>query len=160
MVKINGRARLRIILKLLPQELRAGIKKATLAAAEDCASTQRSMAPFKTGHLRDSITVTPGDRPFPAGSYKPSRGAIKDPGLAAVVTVGNSKVRYAHLVEWGTAPHINAGDRPGTQNPGAPAEPFFIPGYRQVKRKAQQRINTAARDAIKKVFSTAVATSE
>ncbi len=159
MAKITGRQRLRAIIRLLPAELRAEIKKATLSAAEACAAAQRSMAPFHTGALRNSITVTPGDRPLPAHAFKPSRGAIKDPGLAAIVSVGNTNVRYAHLVEFGTSPHTNKGEFPGTQNPGAPAEPFFIPGYRATRRKGQAQINKAARNAIKKVFS-AVTTTE
>ena len=54
---------------------------------------------------------------------------------SVAVTVGNSDVRYPHLVEYGT-----------TQ---APAQPFFWPGFRLAKPKAERRIKRAISKAVK-----------
>lgn len=149
--RITGRERLKVILKALPPTVRQEIRKAIAVEAENTAAVMRSLAPVHTGKLRDSIVVTAGNRPLPPGAPKPTRGSIHDPGLAAIITVGNKEVYYARFVEFGTAPHTNAGEFKGSVNPGAPAEPFFQPAYRATRRKAQTHINKAAREGIRKV---------
>jgi HK97 gp10 family phage protein len=148
MARILGRDRMRKVLKALPKTVRAELRRGILEAAEKVADDQRSLAPVRTGALRDSIKVTPGDENLPLYASLKSRRTEKDPELSAIITAGNTKVRYAHLVEFGTAPHINQGEFPGTSNPGAPAEPFFYPAFRAGKRKAQATINKAARKGI------------
>lgn len=148
--KIKGRDRLRFVLTKLPKEMRTELRKAVIAGAEAIAATQRNLAPVRTGKLRDSIVVTPGNQDPPRyASLKSKKNQFPDPELAAIISAGNSEVRYAHLVEFGAAPHINEGRFPGTQNPGAPAQPFFYPGYRARKKEAQRNINKAAKKAIK-----------
>lgn len=149
--RITGRERLAFILKALPPSVREEIRKAIAAEAENTAAMMRSLAPFHSGKLRDSIVVTEGNRPLPPGAPKPTRGSIHDSGLAAIITVGNKEVYYARWVEFGTAPHTNAGEFKGSLNPGSPAEPFFLPAIRSTRRKAQTHINKAAREGIKKV---------
>ena len=51
------------------------------------------------------------------------------------MTVGNHTVRYPHLVEHGTA--------------NAPAQPFFWPAVRSLQKRINNRINRAARKAIR-----------
>jgi HK97 gp10 family phage protein len=149
MARITGRDRLRYVLKQLPPAVRRKIRDGTLAAAQETADFQKRLAPVKTGKLRDSIVVTPGDKNLPGYAYKPHPGQIHDPFLSAIISAGNRSVRYAHLVEFGTHAHINKGEFPGTENPGMHAEPFFIPGYRATRKSAQARINRAARQGIK-----------
>ena len=152
MAKIKGRDRLRFVLTKMPKEVRRSLRAAILSAADDVANMQRRLVPVETGKLRDSIKVTPGDQDLPRYAQLRSKRQFPDPYLAAIITVGNSEVRYPHLVEFGTAPHINEGRFPGTLNPGTPPRPFFYPGYRASKKRAQAKINSAARKGIRNGF--------
>lgn len=149
MAKILGRDRMRKVLKALPKTVRRQLRYAIIQQAEAIAAMQRNLAPVKTGALRDSIKVTPGDEDLPAYAALKSRRTEKDPELCAIISAGNPKVRYSHLVEFGSAPHTNEGKFAGTVNPGARAQPFFYPGFRAGKRRAQLAINKAARQGIK-----------
>jgi len=149
MVKWTGRDRLRFVLTKLPKEMRAELRTTILDSANDVANTQRALTPVKTGKLRESIVVTPADQNVPRYASLKSKRTVKDPFLAAIISAGNSEVRYAHLVEFGTAPHLNEGRFPGTMNPGSPPQPFFYPGFRAEKKRAKNKINRAARKAIK-----------
>jgi HK97 gp10 family phage protein len=84
------------------------------------------------GALKDSITVTEGGQRTP--SYSHPGGSHVVPEGAAEITAGNSKVRYAHLVEYGTK--------------NAQSQPFFWPSVRVERPKIQRRINRAIRKAI------------
>lgn len=149
MAKILGKDRMRRVLKALPKTVRARLRQAILDGANDIAEMQKKLAPVRTGALRDSIVVTPGEQDVPRYAALKSRRTEKDPELAAIISAGNSKVRYAHLVEFGSSPHINEGQFPGTANPGARPQPYFYPGFRAKKKAAQNRINRAARQGIK-----------
>jgi HK97 gp10 family phage protein len=61
------------------------------------------------------------------------------PEGAAAVTAGNSDVRYAHLVEFGTTK--------------APAQPFFWPAFRSQRKRAETRIKRALSKAVKEEFN-------
>ena len=67
------------------------------------------------------------------------------------ISAGNTFVRYAHLVEFGTAPHAQGGKFAGTMHPGTPAKPFFYPMYRLGKKRAKSRITRGVNRAAKKV---------
>lgn len=147
--KITGRDRLRYVLTQLPKEQRRALKAQILIGARDIQQTQRRLAPVRTGELRKSIVVTPAERDPPRYATLKSKRTVKDPELAAIISAGNSKVRYAHLVEFGSAPHENEGRFPGTLNPGTPPRPFFYPGFRANRKRVKNAINKAARKAIK-----------
>lgn len=148
--RIQGKVRLRKILKILPKETRAEIRKAVLAGAESMAQTMRNLAPEHTGDLKRSIKVTPADEDASLYNRWKSRKVEKDPELAAVI---HTEEFYAPFVEFGTAPHTNAGKFPGTENPGIKAEPYWFPGYRARRKDVQSKINRAARKGIKAAFS-------
>lgn len=138
MAHIKNRIKFRMILQALPKEVRKEVRTGVLEAAGLVLGDQKELCPVLTGALRASGKVTPGDEDLPDyASLKGSRVAA-DPELAAIITFGNSAVRYAHLVEFGTQ--------------SARAQPFFYPGYRARRKDAQRRINKAARDGIKKGF--------
>jgi len=116
-------------------------------AAVDMVTLARQFAPVRTGALRDSIVATaPGGLP-PVHS----QGARVVPPGAFMVTAGSDRVRYAHLVEFGTAPHVNQGMMPGTLNPGAPAQPYFFPAYRLIRKGMKNRATRAINQSIKAV---------
>lgn len=138
---------LKKLVALAPAAQKALVEANGQTAAEMVALA-KSFAPFKSGHLRDSIVATPGGASTPAYS---AGGGHAVPEGSVAVTAGNTKVRYAAMVEFGTKPHINQGERPGTHNPGAPAQPFFFPSYRIVKQRMKSRASRAMNKATKQV---------
>jgi HK97 gp10 family phage protein len=74
------------------------------------------LVPVRTGHLRDSIVVTPPGETTPAYA---TGGSTTVPENKVAISAGNTAVRYAHLVEFGTEK--------------AHAQPFFWPAYRLFK---------------------------
>ncbi|WP_421580091.1 HK97-gp10 family putative phage morphogenesis protein [Shinella sp. M31] len=144
---LEGWQRLQRRLRAIPEAVRQQTQSALVAAANDIANTMKALAPEDDGDLKDSIEVTPGGQATPPHSQP--GGATVVPENAAMITAGNSKVRYAHLVEFGAAPHVAGGKFEGAQHPGAPAQPFFFPGYRITKKKAARKIKRAMTKAIK-----------
>lgn len=147
--RIQGRVRLRKILKIAPNTTRKEIRAAVIGGAEDMARTMKNLAAVHTGELRDSIKVTPGDENVALYNRWKSRKVEKDAELAAVI---HADAFYAPFVEYGTGPHVNEGEFSGTANPGTPAQPFFNPGYRARRKDVQAKINRAARKGIKEAF--------
>lgn len=150
-VSIKMRRKDALLAKLTQLAPAAGeaLTKVNGDSAEEMASLARSYAPKRTGKLAESIVVTP-----PGGAPPDySQGIKAVPAGAFAVTAGNKAVRYAHLVEYGTSPHTNEGVFKGTDNPGAPRQPFFWPAYRLIRKKMRSRaaraLNKAAKDVAK-----------
>lgn len=137
---------MRKVLKAMPVELRKRLREAIISGSEDMAETMRNLAAVHSGHLRDSIKVTPGDENPALYEKLKSRRSEKDPELAAII---HADAFYAPFVEFGTSPHVNAGEFKGSRNPGGHAQPFFFPAYRARKKQVLAKINKAARQAIK-----------
>ena len=125
--KLNRRMR------AIPLAVREAVKPAVVKGAEEIAAAQRALAPEESGDLKASITVTPPGMPTPA--YSQPGGSKVASELEALVTVGNSDVRYPHLQEYGTAHHA--------------AQPFFWPGFRLTRKRAANRIKRAISKAVK-----------
>lgn len=146
--KIIGLDKLRRKLKAIPKAAKDEARKAVVLGAEEVAAMQRRLAPVDDGDLKDSIHVTkPGETTPPYSQPGGSRTANPE---QAIVTAGNTKVRYAHLVEFGTAAHIAGGMFAGAQIPAIPPQPFFWPGYRALRRRVKSRITRTIKKAIKK----------
>lgn len=129
--------RLKRRLEAIPANVKEAVRPALQKSADELADRMRSLAPVDQGDLRDSIAVTLGPGRTPP--YSQPGGSKELLENAAAVTVGNSAVRYPHLVEYGTNK--------------APAQPYFWPAYRLLRRKLQnrlkRRISKAVRDAWK-----------
>lgn len=134
-------------LNAIPKAAKQAMQPALMKAANQMAADMRAAVPVDEGDLKDSIAVTPGGQSTPP--YSQPGGQTVVPELTAMVTAGNSAVRYPHLVEFGTAPHENAGQFPGTEHPGTQAQPFFWPAVRLNKKKATSAIKRAIRKAVK-----------
>lgn len=145
---IKGLDKLRRKLKAIPKAAKDEARKAVVLGAEEVAALQRNLAPVVDGDLKDSIHVTKPGETTPA--YSQPGGSRTASPEQAIVTAGNTNVRYAHLVEYGTAQHVNGGLFAGTQHPGATAVPFFWPGYRALRRRVKSRISREINKAIKK----------
>lgn len=157
-------ARLERKLQRLPKQAESRIRVAMEVAAEDIVRLAKSLAPFDTGELRDSIGWTWGAPP--RGSLTLGKIARSALGKSLTLTIyaGDEVAYYARWVEFGTAPHSLAkgADRSarggrgkrqdqGAQHPGAAAHPFFFPAYRANLKSAKAKIRRAVRDAARKV---------
>lgn len=108
---------------------------------------QRRLVPVADGDLKDSIAVTP-----PGGTTPPysQPGGSRTAGPEqALITAGNTKVRYPHLVEYGTKAHIAGGLFEGAQIPDIPAQPYFWPAWRALRSRVKGRITRSIKKAIK-----------
>ncbi|RVJ82707.1 HK97-gp10 family putative phage morphogenesis protein [Sinorhizobium medicae] len=118
---------------------RRQINKALMTSANELADAQRHLAEASrdTGALIDSIAVTGPGEATPA--YSQPGGSRVAGEHEVIVTAGNSDVRYAHLVEYGTSK--------------TEAQPFFWPALRLLRKRLQQRIDRAGRKAIRDAWS-------
>lgn len=119
----------------IPKAVRDAVKPALVKGGEEIARRAKTNArPSKdTGALIASITVTPPGGTTPA--YSQPGGSKFVPENQATVTVGNTDVRYGHLVEYGTTRSV--------------AQPFFWPAVRAVGKRAQNRVKRAIRKAVR-----------
>lgn len=132
----GGISRLKKRLAAIPANIKAEIQPALMKSADEMAGAMKHLAEQSrdTGELIDSIAITPAGQSTPA--YSQPGGAQVVPENAVAITVGNTDVRYPHLVEYGTK--------------DAPAQPFFWPAVRSLQKRAKTRIKRAARKAAKK----------
>lgn len=149
-VKVTVRNKDKLLAKLnaLAPGIKAALTESNKEAADEMVRYARSFVPVKTGKLRDSIVATPPGGTVPGYSQG---GAV--PEGAYAVSAGNSKVRYPHLVEYGTRPHINEGMFAGSSNPGAKRQPYFWPAYRLIRKSMRSRASRAINKAVKTVAS-------
>jgi len=166
LTKIWGLKELNVKLKKLPEQAEKRVKEAMEQGANEIVAMMKSLVPVDSGDLRDSIGWTWGDRP----KYSQALATVKstDGKLAITIYAGNSKVRYAHLVEFGTAAHDIYGKRQGllgrrkamgvdgrfgthVKHPGAQAKPFFFVSWRALSRRTKSRITRAITKSAKEV---------
>ncbi|KQT08525.1 hypothetical protein ASG40_11645 [Methylobacterium sp. Leaf399] len=150
---IDGRERLLKKLAALSPKTREAIGKAVRQGADEIVAAQKRLAPKRTGALAASIVATSGGAAPKYSQGGRTTGQASDPELTVVVSAGNSKVRYAHLVEFGTAPHENKGLFEGSQNPGAKPAPFFYPVARAYRKRVKARITRATKKAAREAAS-------
>ena len=147
---VKGLDKFNARMKRIPVAARKAAIASVIEGAEEVAGLQKRLAPVDQGDLRDSIHVTPPGQSTPPYS-QPSGQRVAKP-TEAIITAGNTKVRTAHLVEFGTAPHINGGWAAGTQNPGTKPSPFFFPAWRALRRRVRSRVSRNITKAIKSEF--------
>lgn len=135
MVDDSGLSKFQKRLQAIPRAVRSAVQPALVKGAEEIARKAKANArPSKdTGALIASIVVTPPGGTTPA--YSQPGGANRVPENQATVTVGNTDVRYGHLVEYGTTK--------------AQAQPFFWPAVRAAGNRARNRVSRAIRKAVR-----------
>jgi hypothetical protein len=134
-------------LAAIPGEILVHVRPALVQAADDLAGLARTLAPEDEGDLKASITVTPPGGTTPA--YAVGGGKRTAADNQALVTAGDPQVRNGHLVEFGTASHINGGQFAGTPHPGTDAQPFLLPADRLTRDRNKRRIGRAVAQAIR-----------
>lgn len=137
--------RFRKLPAIVQKELRADFEKGAAALTKD----MKRRAPKKSGALRATTLWRWGS----SKKVKYAFGATgQSDGLSIVVSSGGQAngfdVRYAHLVEFGSAPHPQGGRFKGTMHPGTPANPFFFVTYRAKRRSLRNGRRRAFRKAI------------
>lgn len=141
-MKVQGARRLARKIAAMPAAARVEISAALEASANELVALQRAAAPRDEGDLVASVDWNWGGRGI-AGEL---RG---DARLSAVITAGGplttKPVRNGVDVEYDYA----LGQEFGTQD--MPANPFFFPAYRLIKRRVRARISRAIRKAARKV---------
>jgi len=145
---ILGLDRLNRKLKRLPELAEQEIRAAMEQGANEIVAMMKNLVPVDSGELRDSIGWTWGEAP--KYSQRIASVKSKDGRLALTIYAGNSSVRYAHLVEFGTAPHVNGGLYAGSQHPGSKASPFFYVSWRALRRRTKGRVTRAITRSAKK----------
>lgn len=147
---VKGLDKFNARMKRIPVAARKAAIASVIEGANEVAGLQKRLVPVDESDLQESITVTPPGQSTPPYS-QPSGQRVAKP-TEAIVTAGNTKVRYPHLVEFGTAPHINGGWAAGTQHPGTKAQPYFFPAWRALRRRVRSRVSRNITKAIKSEF--------
>lgn len=131
----NGLAKTLAAMKRVQMAPREAMKPVLVKQAGRFADTAKHLAETSrdTGALINSITVTPPGHVTPP--YSQPGGSHVAGEFEAVVTAGNSDVRYPHLVEYGTSK--------------TNAQPFWWPALRLTRKTIQNAINRAGRKAIR-----------
>lgn len=125
--------RLKRRLDAIPRAVKAAVVPALITSGRDLSMTMRLLAPVDSGDLRDSIHITlPGETTPP---YSQPGGSTMAGENQVIVTVGNSDVRYQHIVEFGSA--------------DTAAQPFFWPSVRLKRKALTNRIKRAIRKAVR-----------
>jgi HK97 gp10 family phage protein len=120
-------------MEAIPKAARDAVQPALAKGGYEIAEAMEMLAPEDTGDLIGSIAVTLSGNSTPP--YSQPGGSYVVPENQVAVTAGNSDVRYPHLVEYGT---VNAS-----------AQPFFWPGFRLARTRAERRIKRAVAKAIR-----------
>jgi len=134
----------------LPEKAREHIAAEFGQGATKVVNQMRRRAPYdpknKSGHhLRDSITWTWGNQKI---AYSQGGGPVRSGEIAIRISAGNTFVRYAHIAEFGAAPHVVGGQFAGAMHPGQAAQPFFYVTWRAERRSFKARQKRALRRAI------------
>lgn len=136
-VTITGLSELRTkLLRTIPDEAKREIQASLAKSGNEVVALAQALAPVDEGALRASIKMTT------AGELTPlygGGGQQKVGELAVRVTAGNSTVRHAAHVEFGTEKMA--------------ARPYFFPAWRTLRRRIRSRTSRAIRQAIQKAFS-------
>lgn len=120
-------------MQAIPKAAREAVQPALAQGGYEIAEAMEGLAPEDSGDLVGSIAVTLSGHATPP--YSQPGGSHVVPENEVAVTAGNADVRYPHLQEYGTKHHQ--------------AQPFFWPGFRLAKPKAERRIKRAIAKAIR-----------
>ena len=172
--KVHGLKELEASLKLLDKNAtkRTVLRNTLKKAGEPVAEAMRSAAPVDDGQLAANIEVstkikgeagkaayaktmrkTSGDKALARKTLRDARRAVKGTLPPVMMFIGPTvKAPHAHLVEFGTAPHISGGMFSGAQHPGTAPQPFVRPAWDQGKDATLKRIREEMRSEIGKAL--------
>lgn len=134
--RVLGLDRLKRKLKRFPAVVEQEIRTAMETSANEIVALAKSLAPVDSGELRNSIGWTWGDAPEGAMVLGTVRGN-RSGNLVITIYAGGGDAFYGRFVEF------------GTQN--MPAQPFFYPSYRALRRRARGRVTRSVNKAAKRI---------
>ncbi|WP_454914986.1 HK97-gp10 family putative phage morphogenesis protein [Xanthobacter sediminis] len=167
---VLGLDRLRRKLKKLPTIVENEIMAAMEAAAQEVVDLAKSLVPVDEGDLRDSIGWTWGDPP--RGSITLARGKRvrrknkvgPERPVRITIYAGDDDAFYARWVEFGTRATAARASRRSRKwrtivvmtkarkaHAATPAQPFFFPAWRAMRKRVKGRVSRAITKAAKKV---------
>lgn len=150
-VTVRGSKQLQNKLKALRHKTQGKVRGGLAEAANEMVAMMKRQVPDGPGtgefDLKGTIKWHFGAEEGGGSDAKTGRSA----STTAVITAGDDKNPEARWVEFGTAPHINQGSRPGTQNPGTAKRPYFFSSYRALKKRAKQLVRKSIKEAVKEV---------
>lgn len=146
---ILGLPRLQKKLKRFPAVADQAIRKAMGESAAEVVTLAKSLVPKDSGDLARSIGWTWGDAP--KGSMVLGQVRAGSGNLRITIYAGNSEAYYARWVEFGTSGHEQGGIFAGSEHPGTPAQPFFYPAWRAVRRRVKGRVTRAINKSAKQI---------
>lgn len=146
------------------------VRNALRKAGEPISSAMRAKAPVDKGDLSSNIVVSTkikgeagkaayakamresaGDRAYAVKAMRDARRAAKGTMPPVMMFVGpTERIFHAHLIEFGTKPHINGGIFAGSKHPGTRAQPFARPAFDAESGTALSMITDALRAEIMK----------
>lgn len=127
-------ARIKQRIEAIPVDARALIRKALEKSADELVDLQQRTVATDEGDLKRSIRKESGDHDLAV------RVVAGGPLTTKPVQHGKSATYdYALAIEHGTSTR--------------PAEPFFFPSYRLLKRRIKNRVARAVRAAVKKTVA-------
>ena len=98
-----------------------------------------------------TMRATAGNKALATKAMRDARRAAKGTMPPVMMFVGPVEtVFYSHLVEFGTAPHINGGIFAGSKHPGTRPQPFMRPAWDSTQAEALTRISDELRAEIMK----------
>lgn len=127
-------------LRALSQQVGVPLAATSRFALQPTLKTARSNAkslPLKesTGTLAASLTIKQKPR---TSKLNPTFQVGPDSGFQRDTQFGSRRpVRYAHLIEFGTAPHYQPGR--GVVHPGSAPHPFLTPAYFATREQVVER---------------------
>lgn len=143
--RVQGAAKVSRALRQLPTEITDGVRKAIHDAGMAVYGDALKLAP------------KPGSNPYSTGDlHRMLEMRVARSGLSARVgSWGVPRAYHIHLVEFGTKPHdIPMPDGSVRHHPGAPAQPFLFPAYRENKNWAIDEVRKAVLAALTKAQAT------
>ncbi|MEN3239048.1 HK97 gp10 family phage protein [Methylobacterium ajmalii] len=132
MARSKDLERLNRRLERIPEAVKEAVAPSLEKSGNELVGTMRRLAPEETGDLKRSLHMTPAGQSTPPYSQPGSSHVV--PEGAVAVTAGNEHVRYPHLQEYGTE--------------HAPAQPYFWPGFRLLRKRITNRTKRDLRKAV------------
>jgi len=147
-------------LQALREQTRDVVAPALGEGADRIVKLAKSLVPVDSGDLRDSIDWTFGKAP--KGSIHIAQKSAGD--WTITIFAGNAKAYYARFVEFGTKFHaaqashrdrryksFAAMTKAKQAHYATPAEPFFFPAWRALRKQVARELGKVIREAVRKV---------
>lgn len=101
-----------------------------------------------------TMRASAGNKALAVKAMRDARRAAKGSAPPVVMFIGPTVLApHAHLVEFGTAPHINAGLFAGSEHPGTAPQPFARPAWDAEQEATLKRISDELRIQINRAVA-------